>query len=106
MARHLELSEDGFIQEFTRVRPDRKGLALKDKGNGECIFLDGTGCRVQPVKPQQCRDFPNLWNFPGFEKECDAIALPVGDAEYRRRIKQATGRDLPENAQSLPDDSD
>jgi len=99
MANHLELSEDGFIQEFTRVSRDRKSLALKDKGNGECIFLDGTECRVQPVKPQQCRDFPNLWNFPGFEKECDAIALPVGEEEYRRRIKQATGRELPETSE-------
>lgn len=92
---HLDLEENEFIDRFTRLRDDRNGLALKDKGNGECIFLEGKLCSIQPVKPQQCRDFPNLWNFPGFQKECKAIAIPVDEEEYRKRIKQATGQDLP-----------
>ena len=75
-----------FIQQFTRVRPDRRGLALMDQPDGACIFLEGAGCAVQPVKPQQCRDFPNLWNFPGFEKVCHALPREVDDAEYARRI--------------------
>jgi hypothetical protein len=40
------------------------------------------------VKPQQCRDFSNLWNFPGFEKVCHAIPREVSAAEYERRIAQ------------------
>jgi len=55
------MSEPDFIQQFTRLRWDRGGLALPEKPNGECIFLDGENCAVQSVKPQQCRDFPNLW---------------------------------------------
>lgn len=81
-----------FIQQFTRLAEDRRGLALKEKQNGECVFLDGTDCDVQPVKPQQCRDFPNLWNFPGFEKVCHAIPRQVSDEEYRRLVAEATGR--------------
>lgn len=73
LARFLGLSEYDFIQRFTRLRADRRGLALLDKPSGECIFLDGRDCTVQPVKPQQCIDFPNSWNFPGFEKICQAI---------------------------------
>lgn len=95
MSEFLSVTEKEFIEQFTRIRPDRQGLALKDKENGECIFLDGRNCRIQPVKPQQCRDFPNLWNFPGFKKECQAIAIPLGEEEYQRRIKRATGRMLP-----------
>ncbi|MGB0579686.1 MAG: YkgJ family cysteine cluster protein [Limisphaerales bacterium] len=95
MSEFLELSEDEFIEQFTRIRADRQGLSLKDKENGECVFLDGNKCRIQPVKPQQCRDFPNLWNFPGFERKCKSIAIPVDNDEYRRRIKLATGRELP-----------
>jgi Fe-S-cluster containining protein len=87
------LSEDEFIQKFTRLRQDRSGLALQEKPNGECIFLDGNDCSVQPVKPQQCKDFPNLWNFPGFEKQCRAIPRLVADEEWRRLIKEATGRE-------------
>ena len=86
------LSEPDFIQCFTRLRPDRRGLALLDKPNGECIFLEGDNCSVQPVKPQQCRDFPNLWNFPGFEKTCHAIPRHVGEEEHKRLVAQATGR--------------
>ena len=80
------LGENEFIQQFTRLRWDRGGLALKEQPDGACIFLDGENCAVQPVKPQQCREFPNLWNFPGFEKICHAIPREVSEAEYQRRI--------------------
>lgn len=73
MARFLRVSEIDFIQRYTRLRADRRGLALQDRAGGECVFLEGRDCAVQPVKPQQCRDFPNLWNFPGFEKICRAV---------------------------------
>ncbi len=80
------MSEASFIQQFTRLRWDRGGLALQEKPNGECIFLDGENCSVQSVKPQQCRDFPNLWNFPGFEQTCHAIPRLIGEEEFQRRI--------------------
>jgi Fe-S-cluster containining protein len=72
LAGFLRISEHNFIQQHTRLRADRRGLALQERPNGECIFLDGNDCRVQSAKPQQCRDFPNGWSFPGFEKECRA----------------------------------
>ena len=82
------MAECDFIEQFTRLRPDRRGLSLLEKPNGECIFLEGQNCAVQPVKPQQCREFPNLWSFPGFEKICHAIPREVSEAEYQRRITQ------------------
>ena len=88
LAKFKQVGEHEFIQTFTRLREDRRGLALAEKPNGECIFLDGIDCSVQPVKPQQCREFPNLWNFPGFEKVCRAIPTLVGDEEYTRRIQR------------------
>lgn len=84
------LSEYDFIQRFTRLTTDRRGLALQDKTNGECIFLEGNDCSMQSVKPQQCRDFPNLWNFPGFEKVCHAIPRMVSAEEHERLIAKAT----------------
>ena len=88
------LSEVAFIHQFTRLTQDRRGLALQDQPNGECIFLEGENCAVQPVKPQQCRDFPNFWNFPGSEQYCHAIPRQVSDAEYKLRIAQMTGPTL------------
>lgn len=86
------MTEHAFIQEFTRVTSDRRGLALTDKPNGECIFLEGENCAVQPVKPQQCSDFPNLWRFPGFEKTCHSIPKLVSREEYIRLVAKATRR--------------
>jgi len=72
ISRHLDLKEDDFIQRYTRLRADRRGLSLIDQPDGACIFLEGQDCRIQPVKPQQCRDFPNAWNFPGWRDICMA----------------------------------
>jgi len=90
-----------FIQRFTRLTKDRRGLSLEEKPGGECVFLDGHDCSVQPVKPQQCRDFPNLWNFPGFEKTCRAIPRLVGSEEYARLVASVTGRE-PEYVRTHP----
>ena len=88
------LTEVEFIQQFTRLTKDRCGLSLEEKPGGECVFLEGNDCAVQSVKPQQCRDFPNLWNFPGFEESCRAIPNLVSAEEYSRLIEKATGRKL------------
>ncbi|HXG46377.1 MAG TPA: YkgJ family cysteine cluster protein [Methylomirabilota bacterium] len=92
LAVFLGLTEYDFIQRFTRLSANRQQLALQDKPNGECVFLDGIDCRVQPVKPQQCRDFPNLWNFPGFEKVCRAVPQLLNAREHQARVAAATGR--------------
>lgn len=81
IARHLGLSEEEFIHRYTRLRPERDGLALIDKGpstggtayNHECIFLHGRDCTIQPVKPTQCAGFPNTWNFPAWREVCEAV---------------------------------
>ncbi len=88
MAVHLGMTEQEFIDRYTRLRWFRRGLSLQEKPNGECVFLDGQDCRVQPVKPKQCRDFPNLWNFPGFEKTCQAIPREVTVEEFKRLVRQ------------------
>lgn len=92
LASFLKLSEHEFIQRFTRLALDRRGLALMEQAGGACIFLDGAGCAVQSVKPQQCRDFPNLWNDPGWQQHCQAIPHELSDADYQQRLSTATGR--------------
>ncbi len=86
MAAHLGPSAREFTEKFTRLRDDRRGLVLQEKANGECVFLDGIDCRVQPVKPRQCREFPNRWNFPGWQRQCHAIPRVVSEEEYRARV--------------------
>lgn len=93
MAAHLNLTESEFIDRFTRINAQRTGLALTDQADGSCVFLDGNDCRINPVKPQQCRDFPNLWNFPRFELVCRAKPIELSPDDWKRRIREATGRD-------------
>jgi Fe-S-cluster containining protein len=73
LAQFLGVPEDDFIQRYTRLRAQRDGLALTEKPDGACIFLDGADCAVQPVKPRQCAGFPNQWNFPGWRALCHAV---------------------------------
>ena len=72
-AAFLNLAPEEFIERFTELMPDRSGLTLREKPDGSCIFLletDPPSCRIQPVKPEQCRNFPERWNFPGWEELC------------------------------------
>ena len=83
IARHLGLSEGEFLDRYVRLRTNRQGLSLIEKENHECIMLDGDSCRIHAVKPEQCRGFPNKWNFPGWQKVCDAKAMPMEEARER-----------------------
>ena len=76
IAAFVGVEENEFIQHHTRLRPNRDGLALLDQEDGACVFLKGKECSIQAVKPQQCRDFPNGWNFPGWRNVCEAIEVP------------------------------
>ncbi len=81
MAKLFGMTDFEFIQTYARLRPQRDGLALKDKENGECIFLAGRDCLVQDAKPIQCKGFPNTWNFPGWRTICEAVPrLKTSDA--------------------------
>lgn len=77
IAAHLGLAEDDFIQRFTRLTPLRNGLALIDKPNGECFFLENGGCLLQAVKPIQCVGYPNTWNVPDWRETCKAIPIEI-----------------------------
>ena len=75
IARFLGMSEEDFIQCYTRLRSNRQGLSLMDKENHECVMLDNNTCRIHPVKPEQCRGFPSKWNFPGWRQVCQATPV-------------------------------
>ena len=76
IAAFLGLDADEFIARHTELRPSRTGLMLKSNPDGSCIFLEGANtCLIQPVKPQQCRDFPNRWRFDGWREKCEAVEI-------------------------------
>jgi Fe-S-cluster containining protein len=69
---HLGLSPHDFVARHTALRRNRQGLTLLAREDGSCEFLEGIDCRIQEVKPEQCRGFPNQWRFPGWREMCEA----------------------------------
>ncbi len=74
IAAHLELDTYEFTEKYTRITLNRKSLSLTEGPDGRCVFLqpDNT-CKIQPVKPAQCRGFPFLWRSKQLEHRCPAI---------------------------------
>lgn len=75
IAETLGISIEEFLAEHTRITPDRQHLSLCEKSSGECEYLgcdeDGLPCcLIEKVKPRQCREFPQKWNFPGWQDKC------------------------------------
>ena len=61
MAAELNLQEEVFIEQYTRLSPNRSQLALRDQADGSCIFLQENQCTVYQARPLQCRSFPKAW---------------------------------------------
>lgn len=92
IAAFLGLSEWDFIQQHTRLDASRRGLSLlegPEGTDGACAFLDGRDCRLQEVKPEQCRGFPNAWNFPGWREVCEAVPMALGHHSAPEAVKKS-----------------
>ena len=79
IAAYLNMGEEEFFEHHTRLTPDRRHLSLIEKTDGSCEYLtaDETGlacCAIEKVKPVQCREFPERWNFPDWQKHCGAFS--------------------------------
>ncbi len=76
IAEFLQMDVNDFLEQYTILAPDRRSLSLTERENGECCFYDSENslCIIQAVKPQQCIDFPQRWNFKGWENECKGAA--------------------------------
>lgn len=84
IAAHLGLSDAAFTDQYARLNANRTGLSIIDKPNGECVFLEGLNtCLIQPVKPFQCKGFPNDWQFPGWRDICEAIEITPEPSEVK-----------------------
>lgn len=74
IAAFLDIEFQKFMDEYVRLSSDRRQLVLSGATDKDCIFLiedkDGCACRINPVKPAQCRNFPEHWNYPGWENIC------------------------------------
>ena len=74
VAARLNLTEQAFIDAYTRLAPNRAQLALTERSDGSCTFLSGNRCAIYPARPEQCRSFPFTWRVPEGCPALDNIA--------------------------------
>ena len=73
MAAHLSVPVAEFRRQFVEASPTGPRLTVAD---GVCIFLlEGNHCRVHPVKPFICRQWPFL---PALLVEADELEYAKG----------------------------
>lgn len=58
IADYLKLPVEKFSRKYLRRIGDRYSLIEKGRNNYDCIFLQGKGCTIYPVRPKQCKTFP------------------------------------------------
>ena len=76
LANFLKITEEDFIQSYTQLRYDRKGLGVKMLEDGTCIFLGECNvCRVHSVKPSQCKGYPFRWRTRDSALHCQAVPI-------------------------------
>jgi Fe-S-cluster containining protein len=79
MSRVLGISTTDFLARYT----DNSGTTLRSEGDGRCVFLTTSGCRVHPRRPLVCRLYPlgRTTNERGEERFAVFPAQPDCEAE-------------------------
>ncbi|MDD4735519.1 MAG: YkgJ family cysteine cluster protein [Kiritimatiellae bacterium] len=74
LSSHWKLSEEAFIEGYTRLAPNRGQLCLMVEADGACCFLlPDNRCACYEARPEQCRQYPSLWAPP---EGCPGFAAP------------------------------
>ncbi|MFH1136453.1 MAG: YkgJ family cysteine cluster protein [Pseudomonadota bacterium] len=111
----LGIAVPEFIETYTT--PQYGLLALRTDAEGFCLFHDQEShhCRIHPVKPRMCRDWPFFWgplnDQQGFEDAKNACpGIPPGTewedfkAYHREAIKDMPPRSYIFSSPGDPDD--
>jgi len=87
MAEYLDRHWRTFVHDFVKVIIAEMFvyLALRDKGNGECVFLEKdpnnlTLCKIYPARPMRCRLYPLYIvtpksNYLHLDTECPGVGI-------------------------------
>ena len=90
MATHLGLSPADFATRYLVETSLGPQLATRQ---GTCVMQEETCCRVHPVKPRICREWPFVWalltHADEFEAAKEACPGILADARHEEFIKAA-----------------
>lgn len=89
MAKHLGLTRRKFLSLYARrASPNSWWLIDIDNEEKWCVFLTRDeqgryGCKVNPVKPNQCASFPARWRNPDSFKSCEGLKALLARMEAK-----------------------
>jgi Fe-S-cluster containining protein len=91
IADHLDIPVAEFIEQYTDITPDRRGLTIISKEDDSCFFMaeNPARCLINDVKPTQCSGFPNTWNFPNWQETCEATLVEERDFESAAKLRDS-----------------
>ena len=92
MSAYLGMSEAEFLERFTVRRGGRLEMRTI---RGHCVFYDPEmGCRVHPVKPDRCREWPlppailkSRENFEIIRASCPGFAEGLTWEEFKKALE-------------------
>jgi len=93
LAEHLGLSPEDFAARYLVQTALGPQLATR---SGTCVFQEGSLCRVHPVKPRICREWPFLPallahpdEFEAAKEACPGILADAGHADFVKASQEA-----------------
>ncbi len=92
----LNIPKEKFLEKFCEIKEINKiPFYVLRKIHNQCIFLDNNKCKIYPVRPYQCKIFPNLGSkfpFCKIQKEIftDPLAYIVWEKykEYVKKVRE------------------
>ena len=81
ISEYLDLSREGFLDTYCQYDHPSRTWHMIDQSDAlkSCIFLsEDNSCRINPVKPQQCRDFPMGWRADNILDFCQGWRAAAG----------------------------
>ena len=93
LAGHLGMSPEDFAARYLVETPLGPQLATR---LGTCVFQEGSLCRVHPVKPRICREWPFLPallahadEFEAAKEACPGIMADAGHEDFVKASQEA-----------------
>jgi len=95
----LGMTKEKFLGDF--AYPMKGGHSIREKQNGDCVFLNGKLCGIYDVRPTQCRTFPfwpeTLRSEARWKKTCkDCEGIGQGKLYSKDEIMEILNKTLDE----------
>ena len=93
----LRLERASFTSQYLRSIP--AGFSIRERPDGDCVFLEEDRCAIHAVRPMQCRTYPfwfkNLRSEQSWAATCDSCpGIGQGKLHTEEEVLSVVEKDL------------